>query len=410
MSTDNNSTPVVETQPNEQQPDLTMRALEERIRQQEILAELGVASLQGAPLEQLLADTARLTARGLRAEFCKVLEHIPSENRLLVRAGVGWEPGIVGVASVGADLESPAGYALRTGKPVISNHLENEERFRTPEVLASHGVRRAMNVILQGDGKPFGVLEVDSRSEDTFVEHDLAFLQGAANILGMAIERERYERHLKAAVGRHEVLLKEINHRVKNSLAIVASMLRLQAAEHDDPRLTEQLAEASLRVGAIARAHDRLYQNDDIEALDLGIYVEQVCKDLDDAVSRCDIDIVAERGIVIATDRAISAALVVAELITNAAKYAYEGQPGGKIWVRVVRAGEGHIVLSVRDEGAGLPAQFDPQTTKSLGMRIISAFAQQLGGQVRADRRSPGTEFVVSIPLATEPAVATRKN
>ncbi len=86
-----------------------MRALEERIRQQEILAELGVAALQGAPLEQLLADTARLTARGLRAEFCKVLEHIPSENRLLVRAGVGWDPGIVGVASVGADLESPAG-------------------------------------------------------------------------------------------------------------------------------------------------------------------------------------------------------------------------------------------------------------------------------------------------------------
>jgi two-component sensor histidine kinase len=76
----------------------------------------------------------------------------------------------------------------------------------------------------------------------------------------------------------------------------------------------------------------------------------------------------------------------------------------------VARADNGHIVLSVRDEGAGLPAGFDPQTTKSLGMRIITAFAQQLGGQVRADRRSPGTEFVVSIPLANEPGPSARKD
>src|SRR5262249_38174769 len=65
---------------------------------------------------------------------------------------------------VGADLESPSGYALRTRKPVISNHLENEQRFRTPELLAEHGVRRAMNVILQRDGSPFGVLEVGPNS------------------------------------------------------------------------------------------------------------------------------------------------------------------------------------------------------------------------------------------------------
>src|SRR4051812_49538575 len=132
----------------------------------------------------------------MEAEFCKVLEYIPPQNRFLVRAGVGWHEGIVGVATVGADLESPSGFALRTGKPVISNHLENEERFRTPELLVRHNIRRAMNVILQGDGKPFGVLEVDSQLEDEFQEHDLGFLQGAANILGMAIERERHERIL----------------------------------------------------------------------------------------------------------------------------------------------------------------------------------------------------------------------
>ena len=111
------------------------RALRVRIRQQEILAELGVIALRSPPLEELLTEAVRMAAEGLEAEFSKVLEYMPAENRFLLRTGVGWDEGLVGTATVGADLESPAGYALRTGKPVISNQLENEERFRTPELL-----------------------------------------------------------------------------------------------------------------------------------------------------------------------------------------------------------------------------------------------------------------------------------
>src|SRR6478735_3905787 len=213
--------------------DIATRALHLRIRQQEILAELGVLALQGKLFLDLLDQTARLTAEGMEAQFCKVLEYLPAENRFLVRAGVGWHEGIVGVATIGADLDSPSGFALRAGKPVISNHLENEQRFRTPELLLEHGIRRAMNVILQGDGSPYGVLEVDSRSEGEFGEHDIAFLQGAANILGMAIEQQQYQRKLQAALDRHQILLKEINHRVKNSLQVVISMLQLQARSRE---------------------------------------------------------------------------------------------------------------------------------------------------------------------------------
>ena len=230
--------PVVEPAPSdEQSEEFTARALHQRIRQQELLAELGVLALQRTSFIGMLDHTARMTAEGLGAEYCKVMEYIPAENRLLVRAGVGWGEGVVGVASVGADLESPAGYALRTGKPVISNHLENEQRFRTPDLLIQHGIRRAMNVILQGDGSPFGVLEVDSKSEGEFSEHDIAFLQGAANILGMAIEQQQYQRKLQAALDRHQVLLKEVNHRVKNSLQVVSAMLQLQANATGDHRL-----------------------------------------------------------------------------------------------------------------------------------------------------------------------------
>src|SRR5262245_58788524 len=248
----NHKEPIVEHSAGEQSDNLTARALRLRIHQQELLAELGVLALQGTSFNEMLDHTARMTAEGLRAEYCKVMEYLPAENRLLVRAGVGWDEGVVGHATIGADLASPAGYALRTGKPVISNHLENEQRFRTPELLVEHGIRRAMNVILQGDGSPFGVLEVDSRSEGEFSEHDLAFLQGAANILGMAIEQQQYQRKLQAALDRHQILLKEMNHRIKNSLQVVSSMLQLQAGAVGDAALSDGLNEASTRISAVA--------------------------------------------------------------------------------------------------------------------------------------------------------------
>src|SRR5262249_53574358 len=186
--------PVVETPPNGQaRMEIGDRALRLRIRQQEILAELGVKALKGIPFPELLNETVRLSAEGLEAQLCKALEYIPSENRLLMRAGVGWNEGLIGTASVGADIASPSGFAPRTGKPVISNHLDSEERFRTPDLLVAHGVRRVTNVILQGDDAPYGVLEVDSQSEGEFSEQDIAFLQGAANILGMAKPRARFE-------------------------------------------------------------------------------------------------------------------------------------------------------------------------------------------------------------------------
>ncbi len=398
-SSDSPDPPVVESKSAEAS-DVTLRALRQRIRQQEILAELGVGALQGAGFDQLLTDTARLTAEGLRTEFCKVLEYIPAESRFLVRAGVGWDPGIVGVASIGADLASPAGFALKTGRPVISNHLESEERFRTPKILARHGVHRAMNVILQGDGRPFGVLEVDSRSDDKFVEHDLAFLQGAANILGMAIERERHERNLKAALERHQFLIREMNHRVKNSLGLVVSMLRLQARENSEPEFAQYLEDATLRVGAIARVHEQLYQASDIEHFDVGRYIEAICKDLGASFSQCEILVQAQPGIVISTDRAISSALIVNELVSNAAKHAYLGDGAGRVWINVTATGDDNLSISVRDEGGGLPEGFQIGKGKGLGTRMVRALTEQLNASLAVVPHDPGVEFILTAPLA----------
>jgi two-component sensor histidine kinase len=390
--------PIVEYKPDGVEPPALSPDLERRVRQQKLLAELGVRALQGASFNRLLDDAARLTAEGMQAEFCKILEHIPAQRCFLVRAGVGWDPGIVGVATIGDDLASPGGFALRTGQPVISNHLENEERFRTPDLLVRHGIRRAMNVILQGDSRPFGVLEVDSRSEHEFSHHDIAFLQGAANLLGMAIERERYERSLKTALERQQALLAEITHRVKNGLAIVASMLKLQASEVNDAALTLHLEEAAHRVSAVAKAHERIHQSNGPDRLELGAYVRDVCQDLNKAVRACQIKVAVEPGITVTTDRAVPIALMANELITNAAKYAYQDRQSGTIWVRVGRSADDTIVLSVRDEGRGLPADFELRSAPGLGMRIVSAFSRQLDATVEVRRLEPGTEFVVTAP------------
>lgn len=391
--------PVVESKTGGNRPDMTERALNLRLRQQEILAELGVQALQGTEFLDLLNLTVALAAEGLEAEYCKVLEFIPAENRLLVRAGVGWDKGIVGVATVGADMASPAGYALHTGKPVISNHLENEERFRTPELLVEHGIHRAMNVILQGDNAPFGVLEVDSKSPGEFGKHDIAFLQGAANILGMAIEHQRSQRKLQNALDRHELLLKEVNHRVKNSLQVVIGMLRLQASAAPDSELSAGLIEAASRISTIGRAYDHLAYAADYEKIDLVEYLRGVFNELRASVAPNVINFEARGEIRIAGERAILIGLIVNELISNAGKYAYPGDASGPIWISVAQIEDRSVSISVRDEGIGMPAGFDATQNKRLGTRLVTALSQQLKATLTNPASARGTNTSLVIPL-----------
>jgi two-component sensor histidine kinase len=370
-----------------------------RLRQQELLAELGVLALKGTRFLELMDRAALMVAEGLQAEFAKVTEYLPAENRFLVRAGVGWKPGTVGVATVGADLDSPAGFALHTGEPVISNHLQGEQRFRTPDLLLAHGIRRAVNVIVQGEGRPFGVLEVDSRSAGEFSKHDVAFLQGAANLLGMAIERQRIERDLQAALDHRDALLMEVNHRVANSLQLVISMLRLKANAQSNATVREHLQSAMNRVAAISRVHRRLYQSGRVQHVNLPAYLVDICADLSPSLEPSVLEIDVPPGFEVATDRAIPIALIVAELATNAAKYAYPSRAGGKIFLRVSQPDTERLIVSVRDEGIGLPSGFDPRSSDGLGMRIMTGFADQLGGTFEMRAGGPGTEAVLRVPI-----------
>src|SRR5258708_3072319 len=124
-----------------------------RLRQQSLLGEFARSALQTRDMRQIVQRATELCAQGLEAPFAKVLEYIPDEKRLLIRAGVGWPAGTIDHVSLGADVESPAGYAFHTGKIVISNHLQEETRFRTPQLLAHHGIRPAINLLIPPAGQ-----------------------------------------------------------------------------------------------------------------------------------------------------------------------------------------------------------------------------------------------------------------
>jgi two-component sensor histidine kinase len=112
----------------------------------------------------------------------------------------------------------------------------------------------------------------------------------------------------------------------------------------------------------------------------------------------CEVKVTAEEGIEIRTDRAIPAVLLVNELITNAAKYAY---PAGncRVWVTLSGAPGDKVIISIRDEGVGLPANFEIKSGRRLGMRLVDSFTQQLQGDLQVIRKTPGTEFVLTVPL-----------
>jgi two-component sensor histidine kinase len=175
-------------------------------------------------------------------------------------------------------------------------------------------------------------------------------------------------------------------------------MLHLQSSVAQSDELRYELREASSRIAAIARAHHRLYQSDRIDTLNLGSYLADVCKDLEASIAGCVLHVSAVEGVEIRTDRAIPAALLVNELVTNSAKYAY---PAGncRVWITLSRAQNDMVVISVRDEGIGLPPTFDTHSGRRLGMRLVDAFSQQLQGNLEVLRKEPGSEFILTFPL-----------
>lgn len=376
-----------------------------RLRQQELMSEFGRYALRTHDTNALLQEATRVCALGLHSDFCKAMKYLPEEGQFIVQAGVGWRPGVVGYARTAADTESPVGYAFQTGEPIISNHLAEETRFRTPALLVEHGIKRAINVLIQEDGQRYGVLEVDSPTPGRFTAADLAFLQGFANLLGVALERQRVEEarqqgeaRLQEAMAHQEVLTREISHRVKNSLAMVAGLLSMQRRTASDPALQRALDDARARVTTIAQVHDRLWRADEVHTINLAEFMDEVCAQLYATArpgQKLSMDIAPA---LVATDQAVPLALLVNELVTNAFKYAYDAGEG-IVRITIQPKESGKLTLTVCDKGQGLPPGFDANNAKSLGMKLIASLGHQLGGEPEWQDTDPGTRFMLEFPV-----------
>jgi PAS domain S-box-containing protein len=209
--------------------DVATRSGGDRARQQAAVAELGMHALSGADLPQLMDEVVALVARTLDAELCKLLELLPSGENMLLRAGVGWQPGLVGRATVPAGAGSQAGYALIAREPVIVTDLARERRFSVSELLSEHGVVSGISVVIHGRARPYGVLGVHSRARRDFSTHDSLFLQSIANVLAAAVDRVRADDALRESEERFRSLV-EMAPDVIFSLAADATVTAISPA------------------------------------------------------------------------------------------------------------------------------------------------------------------------------------
>ncbi|WP_265111047.1 PAS domain S-box protein [Halosolutus halophilus] len=182
-----------------------------RIRQQEVVADLGKQALETDEFDQVLYDASVAVAETLNTDYCTVLELLPGGDEGVLRQGVGWRDGLVGNATIPVDPNSQTGHMLRTEEPVVVDDLRTEERFFGPELLTSHDVVSSISVVIGSSENLWGVLGAHNTERREFTEHDAAFVQNVADVLTSAITRQERERDLQRKERRYEAIFEDPN-------------------------------------------------------------------------------------------------------------------------------------------------------------------------------------------------------
>jgi PAS domain S-box-containing protein len=172
--------------------------LETRVRQQQVITNLGWLALENDDIDSLMSHAAALVSETLRSDYTKVLELNADGEELLLRQGTGWDEGIVGEATVSAtDDNSQAAHTLRTEDAIVVEDLAEERRFNGPELLTSHDVVSGVSTIIGSVESPWGILGTHDTEYKTFTDYDINFVQSVAHILAAAISRHEHERTLE---------------------------------------------------------------------------------------------------------------------------------------------------------------------------------------------------------------------
>ena len=209
-------------------------------------------------------------------------------------------------------------------------------------------------------------------------------------------EREDLISKLEGAVAEKTVLLKEVNHRVKNNLSVVAALLGMQADEMTDDQASTALTECQQRVMSMALIQEYLYSDDHLDRINFGRYARQLADQIGDALSagheRVSLSVEADL-IELPVNRAIPCGLILNELVSNAFKHGFPNDRAGSITLRFTRLESGRLSLVCSDDGVGIPEGFDWQNAGSLGLRIVQILSKQIGATFALDRTKPGTSF-----------------
>lgn len=276
------------------------------------------------------------------------------------------------------------GIAAMHGIRLIVAELEAEEaRLLAERADQAAAIRAVLVFLLTGFGAALALLFIRA-------QRDLS--------LDREAEADTSER-LRALLADRTLLLDEVNHRVKNSLQQIASVVRLQSRSVPDGAAREALEKTLDRIMAVGRVHEQLYKSGgEVGLFDAGHYAKALAHDLVDSLGRDDVRLTTEvEAHVLDLRQAVPLALILNELITNALKYGCPDDRPCAIHVGFGTDGQ-EFRLSVSDDGMGLPKGFTPRSKNSLGMRAIEALARQLGGRFVVEQPEAGAAFAVVFP------------
>ena len=360
--------------------------------------DFALQALDVSELQPLLQRSTECVSHGMEIERVKVLCCRPESADLLVIAGVGWNPGVVGTATLPPGMRSPPGRSVETRSAVIITDLPHSDEFDYSDLLRDHEIVSLVNVPIEVHDKVWGVLEVDSSHHQRFDQDDQEFLCGFAMIIGRTIELKRrdeiakaHRRELAIELREREVLFAELRHRLANQLHVATGILEVARRRVTDPATRGELDRVIGRVASMVSTNEQLSLAQLESEIGLGVYLTRLCE----GFARDErIDIVSRiQDTTVTLRTAVRLGIIVNELVTNAIKHAFDGKHGTISVNFTVKEPEG--IVTVADNGHGMREG----RPGGAGTGLIASLAEQIGATVRVETGSDGTAVTVRLPL-----------
>lgn len=376
-------------------------ALDKVRRHVRILVDISRLAGEIADLDRFLDQAVMQVARAVEINHVKVLRYRPRTADLIVVAGLGWKEGVVRTAILSADLRSAPGRAFQTAEPVTIKNFNEQEEYVRSDFLKEHGIISLINVPVLIDGAAWGVLEVDSTTPRDFSEDTTDFMMAAAALIGAFVQRhsahpDEAVRLIAAAAEaqRRDVLLREMQHRVKNNFQLILASISIQKRRYSGGEVHRALDHVASRINAISLAHDQLAPRHDGQIVRLSDYINALCIWLRQQSEAIEIDVECDE-LELSIDRAVPLGLILNEAATNSIKHAF-GSEGGRIGVRLAGGlGYGEARLTVSDNGSGIRKPSEGGS----GLKLIASLARQIGGIVEQESSDAGTTTLLRFPL-----------